>query len=153
MSLDVAIKKLERKLLESPAGVQTLHQAENQPIASVPPMQTLELRKEGKGVELVVDSLKASSKIQWDQMKENVAVSQVLAQELCKLFGTDSLKKIKLIDKTTERSKVFHLIIYDREDGQTSDNKIALTLAASEALRAKPGDVIIAEAAGGGLFG
>jgi len=149
LSLDVSIKKLDKILQDHPA-VKAASSASSAS-AAVSAGQGNELRMAGKGVVLTVDSMKASANIKWDQMKEDAAVSKVLAQQLMQLLKTDSLKKIKLNNRTAEKSKVFHLVVYDRGDGSTFDDKIALTLAASEALMAKPGDELIIEL-GGGFF-
>ncbi len=144
MTLDVSIKKLEKTI----AG-----QSASAPVSAAAASVAQELRRDGKGVVLTVDSMKASSKIKWDQMKEDAAVSKPLAVELGKLLNVDSLKKVRLVNRASGKSKVFHLIVYEKDGDPSLDDKIALTLAASEALVAKPGDEIVAEAGGGGFFG
>jgi predicted regulator of Ras-like GTPase activity (Roadblock/LC7/MglB family) len=141
ISLNVAIKKLEKSIQNNPTAALSI------PKANVPSAQTRshELPKDGKGVVLVVDSMMVSANVWWDQMQDSTAVSKVLAEQLCQLFNTDSIKKIKLTNKKRHVSKVFPLVTFDRKDVPAFDNKIALTLAVSKSLLAEPGDEIVVE--------
>jgi len=151
ISLEVAARKLDKLLSgrESVTGDPDAghgHQA-----AQGSPGK---LRRKGSGVILTVDSMNASSNIPWNQMKENVAISGGLVLQLYSIFRTDSLKKLKLIHRESGRIKVFPARTFERSQDLPFDDRIALTLAAAEALMVKPGDEIIVEpAAGGGFFG
>ncbi len=151
MSLSVAQKKLEKSILsarDSPVPVQP-----TAPLPVAPQVSTTqELRRDGKGVILIVDSMTASSKIQWDQMKEEAAISELLAQYLTKLSIPAPIKKLKITNKVTNKSKIFSIRLSRSEPGQLLDDKIALTLAASEALEARPGDLLTVESATSGMF-
>lgn len=110
------------------------------------------LRKDGNGVILTVDSMNVSTKIKWNQMEENVAISTKLASELQLICNVGPFKKIKLTKKGAGYSKSFSLITFERDSNQMFDDKIVLTLAATKALKAKPGDEIAAEPVTGGFF-
>jgi hypothetical protein len=112
-----------------------------------------QLRKEGKGVILTVDSMKISAGLKWNQMEENIAISTTLAREIQIVLKTGTFKKIKLSNKSAGCSKTFTVITFERDNNQQPDDKIVLTLAAAEALKAKPGDEVTAEPSTGGLFG
>jgi len=151
MSLSVAQKKIEKAIQESrdsPASVRPTAPSPVAPQSSI----TQELRRDGKGVILTVDSMTASSKIQWDQMKEEAAISELLAQHLTKMSIPAPIKKLKLTNKATNKSKIFSIRLSKSEPGQLLGDKIVLTLAASEALEARPGDAIVVEPVAGGVF-
>jgi len=112
-----------------------------------------QLRKDGKGVILTIDSMKMSTNLKWNQMEENIAISSKLALEIKNTLQSGQFKKIKLSNKVTGKSKSFSVITFERDDSQLFDDKIVLTLAAAEILQTKPGDEIIAEPVTGGFFG
>ena len=119
----------------------------------VTPVAESRLRTDGKGVVLSVDSMNVSAKIKWDQMEENSAISSKLALDIQRMLSTGPFKKIKLFNKAAECSKTFSVITFERSSDQLSDDRIVLTLAAAEALQAKPGDEITLEPiTGGGFF-
>lgn len=120
------------------------------PVVQAPIRQ---LRKDDKGVILTIDSMKISAGLKWNQMEENIAISTALAREIQKVLKTGTFKKIKLSNKTAGCSKSFTVTTFERDNSQLPDDKIVLTLAAAEALKAKPGDEITAEPSTGGLFG
>lgn len=151
MSLTVAQKKLE-KAIQTPRDTPVFTQPAIQAAVTPQVAASNEPRRDGKGVILVVDSMTASSKIQWDQMKEEAAISELMAQYLTKLSIPSPIKKLKLTNKATNKSKVFPIKLTKSEPGQLLGDKIVLTLAASEALVASPGDVITVESAAGGVF-
>lgn len=112
-----------------------------------------QLRRDGKGVILTIDSMKISAGLKWNQMEENIAISTALASEIQNLLKTGTFKKIKLSNKSAGCSRSFSVATFERDTGQLPDDRIVLTLAAAEALKAKPGDEITAEPSTGGLFG
>jgi len=148
MSLSVAQKKLEK-------AIQVFKEQPIQaPIAALKPVVTptaiverRELRRDGKGVILVVESMKPIYKAQLDQMKEEVAVSKDLLQQLFSAFKTGSVKRVKILNKSTNRSKVMDLNSFDPDPGQQLGDKIILTLVASDILAVKPGDEVTVELA------
>jgi predicted regulator of Ras-like GTPase activity (Roadblock/LC7/MglB family) len=158
ISMEVAAKKLDKLLAGQ--GIPTdgsaggshpnAEQAPAMPATGV----TGKLRRKGAGVILTVDSMKTSADIQWNQMKENVAIGSGLASQLYSMFRTDSIRKFKLTHRESGRVKVMSVRTFERGQELPLDDRIVLTLAAAEALMVKPGDEIIAElAAGGGFFG
>jgi predicted regulator of Ras-like GTPase activity (Roadblock/LC7/MglB family) len=151
MSLSVAQKKLEKAIQVSRDSPPSSQLSVSQVIA---PQQTATNTpaRDGNGVILVVDSMTASSKIQWDQMKEEAAISELLARHLAELSFPSPIKKLKLTSKATNKSKVVPVRVIMSEPGQSVGDKIALTLAANEALKARPGDVVVAEAVTGSVF-
>ena len=116
------------------------------------PNPDLQLRKDNKGVILTVDSMNVSAKIKWNQMEESIAISNELALEIQRMFNIAPFKKVKLVNRAAGCSKTISLITFKRDNEQLSDDKIVLTLAAAEALKAKPGDEITAEPVSGGGF-
>jgi len=116
------------------------------------PLSNDMLRKGSNGVILTIDSMNVSAKIKWNQMEENVAISGKLALELQRVLNIGPFKKIKLTNKGAGSSKSFGFITFERDNSQLFDDKIVLTLAAAEALKAKPGDEITAEPISGGGF-
>lgn len=124
----------------------------NRQLQPVPTPLTNDLRKESNGVILTIDSMNVSAKIKWNQMEENVAISSKLALELQRILNVGPFKKIKLANMSAGSSKSFGFITFERDNNQLFDDKIVLTLAATEALKAKPGDEITAEPITGGLF-
>jgi predicted regulator of Ras-like GTPase activity (Roadblock/LC7/MglB family) len=156
ISLEVAAKKLDkllavREVLTGGPGSGHLHPAEQSSAAPVPGTPG-KLRRKGPGVILTVGSMKTSASIQWNQMKENAAISSVLASQLFSIFRTDSIRKLKLTHRESGRSKILSVTTFERDEGLQFDDRIVLTLAAAEALMGKPGDEIIAELAAGGRF-
>lgn len=112
------------------------------------------LRRDGKGFTLTVDSLAASAKIPWDQMQQGVAISNKLSQQICRTLGIGAVNKVKLTNKTTRTSKAFSNVrIFERDNAQMFDDRITITLATAEAMKAKPGDELFVEINVGGLFG
>jgi len=150
MSLAVAQKKIEKdlQLFKTQAACNPL-----KPEIAAPALPVVcEPRMDGEGLIFVVDSITASSKIQWDQMKEEVSISSLQVRYLRKISINSPARKLKLTNKSTKKSKIFAVRISEARPGQLADDKIALTLAAAEALEAKPGDEITVEAATGGIF-
>lgn len=123
-----------------------------QPQPVPPPLLSDTLRKEGNGVLLAIDSMTVSAKIKWNQMEESVAISSKLSLELQRLLNIGPFKKIKLTNKIAGSSKAFGFITFERDNSQLFDDKVVLTLAAAEAMKAKPGDEITAEPVSGGGF-
>jgi predicted regulator of Ras-like GTPase activity (Roadblock/LC7/MglB family) len=104
------------------------------------------LRRDDKGFILTVDSLTVSAKIPWDQMQEGVAISKKLSAQICRILDIDAVKKVKLTNKATKTSKTFNNVrIFERDNAQTFDDHITVTLAAAEAVKAKPGDELVVE--------
>ena len=116
------------------------------------PVSDRQLRKNNNGVILTIDSMNVSAKIKWNQMEENTAISNKLALDIQHTFNIGPFKKIKLTNKSGG-SKSFSFITFKRDEDQSFDDRIALTLAATEAMKAKPGDEVTAEPiTGGGYF-
>lgn len=152
ISLNVAVGKLNASLATgsraplSPAPPHAEQVAPSKPVDG-------SLRRDGKGVILIVHSLSVSAKIPWDQMQEGVAISKKLSVQICRTLDIDTIKKVKLTNKATKTSKTFSNVrIFERDNAQTFDEHIAMTLAAAEAVKAKPGDELVAEI-NVGLFG
>lgn len=150
MSLSVAQKKLEKTIQaakERPAIASVA-----KPTAYAPPASPRELRRDGKGVLLIVESVKSAPRIQWDYTKDEVAISRDLQKQLFTFLKTGSIKKLKLTNKQANKSKTFFVVTFDVDPGQTLDEKIVLPIAAAEALAVKQGDEIVAEIATSGVF-
>lgn len=122
------------------------------PGLSLTPTADIQLRKEDKGVILTVDSMNVSAKIKWNQMEESIAISTELALEIQRVFNIAPFKKARLVNKGAGCSRTFSLITFKRDNGQLPDDRVVLTLAAAEALKAKPGDEITVEPVSGGGF-
>ena len=150
MSLSVAHKKLEKAIQtfkELPAITQV-----SKP-AVVATAEIRELRKDGKGVILIVETVKPAYKVQLNQMKEEVAVSKALLKQLYKVFNTGSVKRLKITNKATNLSKVFNVTAFESESGQHIDDKIILTAVATDVLAVKAGDDVTVELAAGVAVG
>ena len=154
MSLSVAQKKLEKAIQvvkEQPA--QTIRPVSKPAVAPViATVESRELRRDGKGVILVVETMKPVYKAQLDQMKEEVAVSKDLLQQLFSAFKTGSVKRVKILNKSANRSKVMNLNSFEPDPGQQLADKIILTLVASDVLAVKPGDEVTVELAAAQVF-
>lgn len=151
MSLSVAQKKLEKAIQvikEQPITVPVLKPA----VAPIVAVERRELRRDGKGVILVVETMKPVYKAQLDQMKEEAAVCKDLLQQLFSAFKTGSVKRVKILNKTTNRSKVINLNSFEPDPGQQLGDKIILTLVASDILAVKPGDDVTVELAAAQVF-
>jgi predicted regulator of Ras-like GTPase activity (Roadblock/LC7/MglB family) len=146
ISLNVAQNKI------SSLGRIRQPQPDLEPVTIQQPVTVQQLHKVGNIVILAIDSMNVSAKIKWNQMEENVAISTNLAQELQLMFNIGPFKKIKLVNKSSGSSKTLALITFERDGNQIFDDKLVLTLAAAEALKAKPGDEIAAEPIQGGFF-
>lgn len=143
LSLGVAQKKLERtiKLLNETGFPQSSKQTD---AVSVSPFIRVP-RKDGNGVILVVDSMLESSKIQWNPLKEEASINEILALHLQNTSIAAPIKKLKLTNTVAKKSKVLNIRIRKSDPGQLLDDKIVLTLAALDVLAVKPGDEIVAE--------
>jgi len=151
MSLSVAQKKLEKAIqIVKEQPVPVIKPTAAAPVAA---SRNRELRTDGnKGVILVVETMKPAYKVHLDQMKEEVAVSKDLMQQLFIAFKSGSVKRVKLTNKSANRSKVINLSSFEPDQGQNLDNKIILTLVASEVLAVKPGDEVSVELAAAQVF-
>jgi len=96
MSLSVAQKKLEKAIQcakESPAAAVAV----NNTATATPPVPMRELRRDAKGVVLIVESVASAPKIQWDHTKDEVAISKDLQKQLFTFLKTGSIKKMKTV--------------------------------------------------------
>lgn len=150
MSLTVAQRKLEKEIqiYKSQSANRLLQSA----VSVAPPAVACEPRMEGNGLIFVIDSMASSSVIKWDQMKEEVSISDLQARYLKKISVGSPVKKLKLTNKTKQISKVFNIRTCESKPGQLMDDKIILTMAALDALEAKPGDLITVESAARSIF-
>lgn len=151
MSLSVAQRKLEKAIQvvkERPVPLPASKPAASLMVAA----ESRELRRDGKGVILVVETMKPVYKAQLDQMKEEVAVSKALLQQLFSAFKTGSIKRVKILNKSSNRSKVMNLNSFDPDSGQQLGNQIILTLVALDILAVKPGDDVTVELAAAQVF-
>jgi predicted regulator of Ras-like GTPase activity (Roadblock/LC7/MglB family) len=154
MSLSVAQKKLEKAIQaakEKPVApaVQSSVQSNTVTAAAAPPR---EIRRDGKGAILIAESTKNAPLIQWDLAKEEVAISRDLMKKLFTCLNTGSIKKLKLINRISNKNKTFYVIVFDTQPGQLFDDKIVLPTAALDAVGLKPGDDVTVEVASSGVF-
>jgi predicted regulator of Ras-like GTPase activity (Roadblock/LC7/MglB family) len=156
ISLNVAQNKIKNlmltgQFLPAPHISESPTISQSEPLALAPKKDD-RLRIDSDGVILTIDSMKVSTSIKWDQMEENIAVSKKLALEIQSLFNTGPSKKFKLANRVAGCSKTFSVRTFERDNDKLFDDKIVLTLAAAEALKAKPGDEITVEPVSGGGF-
>ncbi len=153
MSLSVAQKKLEKAIqVVKEQPVKATIPVSKPDVSQTAAAVSRELRRDGKGVILVVETMKPAFKVQLDQMKEEVAVSKDLLQKLFSAFKTGSVKRVKILNKSTNRSKVMNLNSFEPDPGQHLGDKIILTLVASDVLAVKPGDEVTVELAAAQIF-
>jgi predicted regulator of Ras-like GTPase activity (Roadblock/LC7/MglB family) len=153
ISLNVAVNKLNASLASDSLTPLSPACANADQLASSKSTNG-SLQRDGKGFILTVDSLAATAKLPWDQMQEGVAISKKLSEQICGTLEIDAIKKMKLTNKTTKTSKSFNNIrVFERDNAQTFDDRITITLATVESLKAKPGDELFVEINVGGLFG
>lgn len=168
ISLNVALKKLEklfasRQAVAAAAAAQVAPQTvplQAVPVQAapynIPQYQTADrqLRRDGAGVVLTIDTMKTTANTYWDQMEESVAISKRLAVQISDIYETGPFKKIKLTNKALRITKTFSVRTIERDKDHLFDDRIVLTKAAAESLKSKPGDELVAElATGSGVFG
>jgi predicted regulator of Ras-like GTPase activity (Roadblock/LC7/MglB family) len=165
ISLNVAIKKLEKLSLDSPpvkTAQQTAPQAQAQPVTSggprpdnaAPAYSDYRAVTDSKGVLLNCETMKKTAGTFWDSMSDNASVNQNTALEISHYFKTGPFKKLTLTNPSNGISKHVPISVIQHDRDHVYDGKIILTQALTELLHVKEGDQIRVEVVhGGGLFG
>ena len=165
ISLNVAIKKLEKLSTETPLTQTTGQTA--QPAQAMPTAVTAH-RPDGtnaaytnyraisdsKGVLLACELMKKTAGTFWDSMSTNASINRDTAFEISSFFKTGPFKKLTVTNGTTGISKHVPVSVIQHDRDHLYDGKIIMTQALTELLNAREGDQIRVEIVnGGGILG
>lgn len=169
ISLNVAIKKLEKLAIEQPRLVHPPQQqvvphvqlppatvTPQQPSTGAPPASYSGYRAESdtKGVLLSCEIMKKTAGTFWDSMADSASINRDTALEVSNFFNTGPFKKLTLTNCTSGVSKHVPVTVIQYDRDHFYDGKIILTQSLTELLNVKEGDRIRAEVVrGGGILG
>ena len=165
ISLNVAIKKIEKLSTEAPAlqaDRQSAPQAQAQPVAAAPPRPAgvapaySEYRAvaDEKGVLLSCEIMKQTAGTFWDSMTDSASINRNTALEVSNFFKTGPFKKLTVTNRSNGVHKHVPISVIQHDRDHLYDGKIILTQSLSELLKVKEGDQVRVEVvSGGGIFG
>ena len=164
ISLNVAIKKLEKLSLETPP-TQNTGQAAQQTQAkqttaasynqnSTAAYSSYRAASDSKGVLLACEIMKKTAGTFWDSMADNASVNRDTAFEISNFFKTGPFKKLTITNRSNGISKHVPISVIQHDRDHLYDGKIILTQALTELLKVGEGDQIRVEIVnGGGILG
>ena len=176
ISLNVAIKKLEKLFTAYMVQVQAAPVAAPIPPISVPvsapvpdvvpssaapstvfqagPVAVAGSRELINGVTLTVQAMKNTANTYWDNMVEMVSINKGTAVAVSDYFKTGSFRKVKLTNPANGRSKKFPVHIIKDDAERLFEGKAVVSLASMEMIGVGPGDPVVVQVeVGGGMFG
>lgn len=130
MSLNVAIKKLEKLLTEAPAVAEP-------PLSAVAETAASSAAEDGLYLE-AGNLIPAEANKGFEQLGM-VAINQVTAHRISNYFGQSSVKKVKLVNLASGKEGVFPLMVVN-DDENKYDGKLILGRSIEKKLEAQAGD-------------
>lgn len=158
ISLNVAIKKLEKHPIDSLSG-QVAPQMKIAPVASAVPRMApaypdYRAVSDTKGVLLACQTMQKTAVTFWESMADNASINRTTALEISDFFKTGPFKKLTITNRTTGISKHVPISVIQHDRDRVYDGKIVLTQSLTELLNVKEGDQIRVEVVhGGGILG
>ncbi|HIJ81312.1 MAG TPA: hypothetical protein HPP76_06360 [Desulfuromonadales bacterium] len=167
ISLNVAIKKLEKIAVEQPQLVNPPQPATPQvqlppqavtgsrPVAATAPAYSnYRAESDAKGVLLQCEIMKKTAGTFWESMTENASINRDTALEVSNFFSTGPFKKLTLTNRTSGVSKHVPVSVIQHDRDHVYDGRIILTKALAELLNVNEGEHLRAEVVrGGGILG
>ena len=161
ISLNVAIKKLEKLSIDHPiippaapqAWISPLAVAAHTPVSSSA-YSNYRAVSDTKGVLLACETMRKTAGTFWDSMADNASINRDTALEISSFFKTGPFKKLTVTNRTTGIGKHVPISVIQHDRDHLYDGKIILTQALTELLNVKEGDQIRVEVvSGGGILG
>jgi len=162
ISLNIAIKKLEKLSIDHSVVQPAVPQAQIPPIAVAAPRpvsaaaaySNYRAEADSKGVLLTCETLKKSAGTFWESMVDNASINRDTAFEISDFFKTGPFKKLTLTNCSTGISKHVPISVIQHDRDRLYDGKIILTQALTELLHVKEGDQIrVGVVIAGGILG
>ncbi len=155
ISLNVAIKKLEKLSLETPL-TQTTPAAvtAHRPDGATAAYTNYRAISDSKGVLLTCELMKKTAGTFWDSMSANASINRDTAFEISNFFKSGPFKKLTVTNGTTGTCKHVPISVIQHDRDHLYDGKIIMTQALTELLNVREGDQIRVEIVnGGGILG
>jgi predicted regulator of Ras-like GTPase activity (Roadblock/LC7/MglB family) len=171
ISLNVAIKKLEKLFAAYKVQEQAVPVAAPVPVVPVPevaapriaapppalqpgPVAIAGSREMINGVTLTVQAMKNTANTYWDNMVEMVSINKGTSVVISDHFKTGGFRKVKLTNPANGKSKKFPVHIIKDDAERLFEGKAVVSLASMEILGVNSGDPVVAQVeVGGGMFG